>query len=56
MELLRAGPYLSCIADAFLRVGRESGVSVGHTATKSGAARRARYTSGRWDNSRRCRR
>jgi DNA-binding transcriptional LysR family regulator len=28
MELLRSGPYLSCIADAFLRVGRESGVSV----------------------------
>jgi DNA-binding transcriptional LysR family regulator len=28
MELLRNGPYLSCIADAFLRVRRESGVRV----------------------------
>ena len=28
MELLRFGPYLSCIADAFLRVGRELGVTV----------------------------
>ncbi|HET9047176.1 MAG TPA: LysR family transcriptional regulator [Casimicrobiaceae bacterium] len=28
MELLRAGPYLSCIADAFLRVRRQSGIRV----------------------------
>ena len=28
MELLRSGPYLSCIADAFLRVRRESGIRV----------------------------
>ena len=35
MELLRAGPYLSCIADAFLRVGRESGVSVGPVSSRN---------------------
>ena len=28
MELLRSGPYLSCIADAFVHVGRESGIGV----------------------------
>jgi len=28
MELLKSGPYLSCIADAFLRVRPEQGVSV----------------------------
>ena len=28
MEILRSGPYLSCIADAFLRVRPEQGVSV----------------------------
>ncbi len=28
MEILRSGPYLSCIADAFLRVRPESGIGV----------------------------